>query len=158
MTHDHERNGTTALSAALDVPDGTVPGRCMRRHRHREFPRFLDAVEAAVPAGRLAHRVLDDHATREHPEVPARLARHPRRTSHSTPTSGSWPSAAGSFFPALTRRRRGAFGPIVGLRAAIDRYIDEHNDDPAPFAWTKTADRITAKLNRLNASVRHVPM
>jgi hypothetical protein len=29
--------------------DGTVLGRCMQRHRHQEFIRFLNAVEAAVP-------------------------------------------------------------------------------------------------------------
>ena len=45
------------------------------------------------------------------------------------------------------------FGSIVELQAAIHRYIAEHNDDPAPFVWTKTADQITAKLNGPNASV-----
>src|SRR4051795_456971 len=49
MTHDYERNGTTTLFAALNVLDGTVLGRCMQRHRHQEFLRFLNAVEAAVP-------------------------------------------------------------------------------------------------------------
>jgi hypothetical protein len=87
--------------------------------------------------------------------VLAWLARHPRWTFHFTPTSGSWLNAVESLFSALTRRRlrRGVFCSIVELQAAIDRYIDEHNDDPAPFVWTKTADQITAKLNRLNASV-----
>ena len=51
MTHDYKRNGTTTLFAALNVLDGTVLGRCMQRHRHQEFLRFLNAVEAAVPAG-----------------------------------------------------------------------------------------------------------
>jgi hypothetical protein len=39
------------------------------------------------------------------------------------------------------------------LQAAIHRCIAEHNDDPAPFLWTETADRIIAKLKRLNAPV-----
>jgi transposase len=50
MTHDYVRHGTTTLFAALNVLDGTVLGRCMARHRHQEFLRFLNAVEAAVPA------------------------------------------------------------------------------------------------------------
>jgi hypothetical protein len=50
MTHDYKRNGTTTLFAALNVLDGTVIGRCMQRHRHQEFIRFLNAVEAEVPA------------------------------------------------------------------------------------------------------------
>ena len=41
MTHDYKRNGTTTLFAALDVLDGKVIGRCMQRHRHQEFIRFL---------------------------------------------------------------------------------------------------------------------
>jgi hypothetical protein len=53
MTHDYVRHGTTTLFAALNVLNGTVLGRCMQRHRHQEFIRFLNAVEAAVPAGKL---------------------------------------------------------------------------------------------------------
>lgn len=69
MTHDHVRHGTTTLFAALNVLDGTVLGRCMQRHRHQEFIRFLNTVEAAVPAGKLIHAVLDNHATHKHPKV-----------------------------------------------------------------------------------------
>src|SRR6478609_3982685 len=42
MTHDYKRNGTTTLFAALNVLDGTVLGRCMSRHRHQEFIKFLN--------------------------------------------------------------------------------------------------------------------
>jgi transposase len=156
MTHDYKRNGTTTLFAALNVLDGTVLGRCMQRHRHQEFVRFLNAVEAAVPAGRLVHAIMDNYGTHKHPKVLAWLARHPRWTFHFTPTSGSWLNAVESFFSALTRRRlrRGVFCSIFELQAAIHRYIDQHNDDPAPFVWTKTADQITAKINRLNTSVQ----
>src|SRR5690242_13892928 len=80
MTHDYERNGTTALFAAPNVLDGTVLGRCMQRHRHQEFVRFLNAVEAAVPAGELIHCILDNYGTHKHPKVLAWLERHPRWT------------------------------------------------------------------------------
>ena len=46
MTHDYKRHGTTTLFAALNVLDGTVIGRNMQRHRHQEFIRFLNAIEA----------------------------------------------------------------------------------------------------------------
>jgi transposase len=49
MTHDYKRHGTTTLFAALDVLEGRVTGRCMSRHRHQEFIRFLGAIEAQVP-------------------------------------------------------------------------------------------------------------
>src|SRR4249920_2312548 len=86
MTHDYKRNGTTTLFAALNVLDGTVIGRNMQRHRHQEFIRFLNAVEAEVPAGKLIHAIVDNYATHKHPKVHAWLASHPRWTFHFTPT------------------------------------------------------------------------
>ena len=152
MTHDYKRNGTTTLFAALNV--GTVLGRCMQKHTHREFIRFLNAVERAVPAGKMIHAIADNYATHKHPKVRAWLARHPRWVFHFTPTSASWINAVENFFSALTRRRlkRGVFRSILDLQAAINRYIREHNNDPKPFVWTKPAESILAKINRL-----HVP-
>jgi hypothetical protein len=42
---------------------------------------------------------------------------------------------------------------VVALEAAIRRYVDDHNDDPRPFTWTKTPEQILAKLNPPNAPV-----
>ena len=98
MTHDYIRNGTTTLFAALNVLDGKVIGRCMQQHRHQEFIRFLNTVEAAVPAGKLIHAIADNYATHKHPKVrewlvrirggPSTLPRHP--------PPGSMPSRASS--------------------------------------------------------------
>jgi transposase len=155
MTHDYKRHGTTTLFAALNVLDGRVLGRCMARHRHQEFIRFLNAIEREVPAGKVIHVILDNYGSHKHPKVRAWLARHPRWTFHFTPTSGSWLNAVETFFSTLTRRRlrRGAFRSIVDLQTAIHRYLAEHNDDPKPFVWTKPTDQVLAKMNRLNASV-----
>jgi len=149
MTHDYVRHGTTTLFAALNVLDGTVIGRCMRRHRHAEFIRFLNAVEREIPSGQLIHAVVDNYATHKHPKVKAWLERHPRWTFHFTPTSGSWLNAVETFFSALTRRRirRGSFHSLVHLQAAIKRYLAEHNADPKPFVWTATPAAIIAKVN-----------
>jgi hypothetical protein len=70
---------------------------------------------------------------------------------HFTPASGSWLNAVETFFSVLTRRRirRGLFRSIVDLQAAINRYLDEHNQDPRPFSWTRPAKDILAKLDRL---------
>jgi transposase len=147
MTHDYIRNGITTLFAVL--------GRCMQRHRHQEFLRFLNTIEGAVPVGKVIHVILDNYGSHKHPKVIAWLARHPRWTFHFTPTSGSWLNAVETFFSALTRRRlkRGTFHSVVDLQAAIHRYIAEHNDEPKPFTWTKTPDQILATLNPLNAPV-----
>src|SRR6201982_1364396 len=60
MTHDYKRHGTTTLFAALNTLDGIVLGRCMQRHRHQEFIRFLNAVEREVAADKSIHVVLDN--------------------------------------------------------------------------------------------------
>ena len=150
MTHDYIRHGTTKLFAALNVLEGTVIGRNMQRHRHQEFIRFLNQVDAAVPAGKAVHAILDNYATHKHPKVRDWLVRHPRWTFHFTPTSASWLNAVEGFFSALTRRRlkRGVFCSLVDLQAAINRYLAEHNKHPKPFTWTADPDRFLAALAR----------
>jgi hypothetical protein len=77
MTHDYVRHGTTTLFAALNVLDGTVIGRNLQRHRHQEFVRFLNQVEAAVPAGKTLHAIVDNYTTHKHPKVRAWLGLKP---------------------------------------------------------------------------------
>lgn len=117
MTHDYKRNGTTTLFAALNVLDGSVIGRNMQRHRHQEFIRFLNAVEAELPSDRAVHVILDNYATHKQPKARAWLARHPRWTFHFVPTSCSWLNAVEGFFAKLTRRRlkSGIFCSVVDL-------------------------------------------
>src|SRR6267154_1624976 len=150
MTHDYKRNGTTTLFAALDVLDGKVIGRCMQRHRHQEFIRFLNAIEVEVPVGKELHLIVDNYATHKHPKVRAWLERHKRFHLHFTPTSASWLNAVEGFFAKLTRQRlkRGVFKGIVDLQAAINRYLAETNDNPQPFTWTADPDAIIEKVRR----------
>jgi transposase len=150
MTHDYKRNGTTTLFAALNVLDGTVIGRNMQRHRHQEFIRFLNAIEASVPAGKLVHVVLDNYAVHKHPKVRQWLARHPRWAFHFTPTSCSWLNAVEGFFAKLAKRRlkRGVFRSVVDLQVAINRFVEETNHMPKPFTWTADPDKIIAAVKR----------
>jgi transposase len=148
MTHDYKRNGTTTLVAALNTLDGTVIGRCMQRHRHQEFIRFLNAIEAAVPAGKVIHLIMDHDATHKHPKV--RAERHPRFTFHLTPTSASSLNAVEGCFAKLTRRRlqRGVFASVVELQAAIHRYLTEANRTAKPLVWTADPNRIIDQVRR----------
>ncbi len=83
MTHDYKTNDTTTLFAAMNVLDGTVIGQNMQRHRHQEFIRFLNAIDAKVPAGKIVHVVLDNYAAHKHPKVLQWLARHRRLLRHA---------------------------------------------------------------------------
>jgi transposase len=150
MTHDYKRHGTTTLFAALNVLDGTVIGRCMQRHRHQEFIRFLNAVEAEVSADKFVHAIVDNYAAHKHPKVMQWLSRHPRWTFHFIPTSASWINAVDGFFAKLTKRqlKRGIFHSLVALQAAINRFLEEANNNPRPFRWTKDPDGIIAAVRR----------
>src|SRR5260370_425831 len=69
MTHDYKRHGTTTLFAAFDMLEGKVIGRSMQRHRHQEFIRFLNAIEAQVPASNPVHVILVNYPATNHPKV-----------------------------------------------------------------------------------------
>jgi transposase len=150
MTHDYKRHGTTTLFAALNVLDGTVIGQNMQRHRHQEFIRFLNAINATVPAGKAVHVILDNYAAHKHPKVVEWLMRHQRFTFHFTPTSCSWLNAVEGFFAKLAKRilKRGVFVSVFDLQSAINRFVKEHNDEPKPFAWTADPDAIIAAVKR----------
>ena len=45
---------------------------------------------------------------------------------------------------------RGAFHSIADLHAATNRYLEEHNDDPKPFVWVKSANQTLKKLDRMS--------
>ena len=54
------------------------------------------------------------------------------------------------WFALLTEKqlRRGVHQSSGELEAPIYRYLDVTNEDPKPFVWTKTADRILANVAR----------
>jgi transposase len=150
MTHDYQRHGTTTLFAALDVLEGKIIGRCMQHHRHQEFIRFLNAIEAELPLGKIVRVILDNYAAHKHPKVRQWLDRHPRFTFHFTPTSASWLNAVEGFFAKLTKRqlKRGVFRSLVDLQVAINRFVAETNNDPKSFFWIADPDKIIAAVRR----------
>lgn len=147
-THDYKRHGTTTLFAALSMLDGKVIGDCMPRHRHQEFLRFLKKIDAEVPAGLELHLIVDNYGTHKHPRVKAWLRRHPRCHLHFIPTSSSWLNLVERWFRELTakRIRRGSFQNVPGLIAAIQAYLDNHNQNPQVFVWSAPVERILAKI------------
>ena len=150
MTHDYKRNGTTTLFAALSMLDGRVISRCDARHRHQEWLKFLKQIDSETPPELDLHLIVDNYATHKHPRVQSWLKKHPRVHMHFTPTSSSWLNLVERWFRDLTdkRIRRGTFTNVAKLQAAIQAYIDEHNQDPKAFKWTAKADVILEKVRR----------
>ena len=80
------------------------------------------------------------------------LAKHPRFHMHFTPTSASWLNRVERFFQDLTTQqlRRGVFTSVPELIQTIEDYVAQHNQNPKPFIWTKSATDILEKVKRAN--------
>ncbi len=155
MTHDYKRNGTTTLFAAMNTLDGQVIGQCLARHRHQEFLTFLRTLERTQPAGCDLHLILDNYQTHKHPNVNAWLEKHPRFHLHFIPTSSSWLNLIERWFGLLSDKalRRGVFRSVAELVAAIESFLEVHNNDPKPFVWTAETDEILEKVGRARAAL-----
>ena len=125
-------------------------GHCQPRHRHQEFVRFLEKIEAATDSDLPVHLILDNYGTHKHPEVKKWFAARPRYHVHFTPTSASWLNQVERWFAEITRKRirRGTFRSVRDLERAIREYIRDNNKDPQPFLWVARANTIIRKVRK----------
>ena len=149
-THDYERNGTSSLYAALDLASGKVIGSLHERHRAIEFLKFLQRIDREVPAHLAVHLVLDNSSTHKTPQIKRWLAQHPRFILHFTPTSSSWINLVERWFAELTTKKlkRSAHRTVRALNADIRAWIEDWNENPRPYVWTKPAERILQSIAR----------
>jgi transposase len=154
-SHDYVRHGTTSLFAAFNIADGKVISSLHRRHRAAEFRKFLVRIDKAVPAGLDVHLVCDNLATHKTAMIQDWLARHPRFHLHFTPTGSSWINQVERWFGYLTDQmiRRGVHKSVQALEADIRAWIENWNQDPRPFTWSKTAEEILDSLARYIARI-----
>src|SRR5215470_13036382 len=157
-THDYKRHGTTTLFAGLiaavtaetKIKAGSVIGTCMPRHRAQEFRKFLDEVERNVPDGLDVHVVMDNASSHKTKLISNWFARRTHWHRHFTPTSSSWINQVERFFALIAEKqiKRGAHKSVKQLTAAIEAFISQHNKNPKPLRWTKSADDILASIER----------
>lgn len=154
FTHDYKRHGTSTLFAALNVATGEVFGECKAQHRHQEFLSFLKKVEQQTDPDLNLHVIVDNYATHKHPKVKNWLKRNSRVTLHFIPTSSSWLNLVERFFGHITDKaiRRGVFSSVKELETAIHQFIEQHNENPKPFTWTKPVEAILEKVSRARQS------
>jgi transposase len=93
---------------------------------------------------------MDNYATHKTALVRAWLARRPHYHVHFTPTSASWINQVERWFAELTRKqlRRGVHTSTAQLEQDIGAFIKQHNQNPKPYRWTKSADEILASVKR----------
>jgi len=156
-THDYERNGTSSLYAALNLASGEVIGSLHARHRAVEFLKFLKTIDREVPAYLDVHIVLDNASSHKTPKVKRWLAQHPRFILHFTPTGSSWLNLVERWFGELTTKllKRGAHRTVRQLNNEIRAWIEDWNENPRPYVWTKPAERILESISRYCQRINH---
>ena len=149
-THDYERHGTISLFAALDVATGKVIGRCYRRHRPREFLKFLRAIDAEVPRELEVHLVMDNYATHKTPAIRAGSpgGRTGTSTSPRPAPRGSTRSSGSSPRSPTSRSAAASIAPPASSKTPSTATSTPSTHDPKPFRWTKSADDILASIQR----------
>ncbi len=134
-THDYVRNGTTNRYAALDLTSGQVIADMSPRHRAEEFRRFLNTIDATVPAHLDVHVVLDNSSTHKTPQIQRWLVRHPRFTLHFTPTYSSWLNLVERWFAELTTK---------WIKRGTSRLPDQPHRWPSWFSSVKSPQQTRA--------------
>jgi transposase len=149
-SHDYARHGVTSLFAAFNIADGTVISEIHRKHRAVEFRKFLIGIDKVVPAELDVHLICDNLSTHKTPAINTWLTRHPRFHLHFTPTGSSWINQVERWFGYLTDQllRRGVHKSVQALETDVREWIKTWNQNPKPFAWTKTAEEILDSLAR----------
>ena len=149
-THDYVRHGTISLFAAMNYLEGKLIYRTEKKHTHLEWLRFLKQINHEVPKDLDIHLIADNYSTHKQEKVLKWLAAHKRIHMHFTPTSSSWMNLVERFFADLTEDcvRAGSFTSVKELTAAITAYIENRNENPRPYKWKASGEKILAKIHR----------
>lgn len=144
--HEYLRNGTQNLFAALRVHSGEVTAMPSKTRNRFDLLRFLDQLEAEIPAGKEVIAISDNLSTRTTDEVEQWLADHPRWRFVFTPKHASWLNQVEIFFSILARRllKRGAFTGEDDLAQQMLAFVETYNQTARPFNWTYTGKVLAA--------------
>jgi transposase len=138
--HEYKRAGALNLFAAFDTRSGQVYGQCFERKRQQEFIAFLEHLDREIAAHiRTIHLVCDNVSTHHGKEVTKWFAKHPRFVVHFTPVHCSWMNQVEQWFSILQRKRLRIvdFTSKEHLRAKLEQFIQEWNQQAHPFNWSK---------------------
>ena len=144
-SHDYKRHGVTSLFAALDMQPAGSSATAMRRHRAKEFRKFLDAIEVTVPDDLDVHLVMDNYATHKTPLIRNWLAKTAALARASDANEFILDQSGRTFLCAHHRAAKSGVASIAAwLRYAptSKSFIELHNANPKPFRWTKSPDDI----------------
>jgi transposase len=136
--HEYRRHGTVSLLAGIDLLNGEVLGLVRERHRSAEFIEFLQLADRHYPAGMRIRIVLDNHSAHISKQTRGYLAGVPNRFEFIfTPKHGSWLNLIETFFGKLAKTllRGIRVASKAELKARIELYLQEVNEEPVVFKW-----------------------
>ena len=155
VEHEYKRAGALNLFAPFDTRSGKVYGQCYERKRQRELIAFLETLDAEIDKHiRTIHLVCDNVSTHHGKDVRKWVANHPRFILHFTPVHCSWMNQVEQWFSILQRKRLRIvdFDSKDHLRAKIEQFIQEWNQQAHPFNWsTKSVAKVMAAAPALAA-------
>jgi transposase len=153
--HEYRRAGAVNLFAAFDTRSGQVYGQCDDRKRQQECIAFLEQLDAEIDQHiNTIHLVCDNVSTHHGKEVQRWLATHPRFVVHFTPVHCSWMNQVEQWFSILQRKRLRIvdFESKDHLRAKLEQFIREWNQQAHPFNWsTKSVAKVMAAVPAMAA-------
>ena len=154
----HMRNGTTTPFAALNVLDGTVIGRNMKRHRHQDFIRFLNDIDARVPKRKAIHVIVDNYATHKHrrSDNGSRNTRAGLSTSRQLPLPGSTPSRASSPNSPTSASNAACSDPSQSSNSPLSASSPKLTPTPSLFVRTARPSRILAAVKRGKQTLKSI--
>ena len=145
---EYQRYGTVSLLAGIDLLKGEVLGLVRDRHRSTEFIEFLQLADRHYPPGLRIRVVLDNHSAHSSKQTRAYLAGVPNRFEFIfTPKHGSWLNLIESFFGKLARTllRGIRVSSKAELKARIELYLKEVNEEPVVFRWKYELETLEAE-------------
>jgi hypothetical protein len=143
---EYKQYGTVALWGGIDLLHGEVLGLVGDRYRSAEFIEFLQLSDRHYPAGLRIRVVLDHHSARFPTEanVLGECSQLLRIHLHSQARLLAEPE---SFFGKLPRTllRGIRVSSKAELKARIELYLQEVNQEPVVFKWKYKLETLEAE-------------
>jgi hypothetical protein len=156
VEHEYKRGGALQYLAAWDVQQGHVMGRCEPHTGIAPFGRLVTQVMQQEPY-RSANRVfwvVDNGSSHRGQAAVRRLGKaYANAILVHTPVHASWLNQVEIYFSMVQRKvlTPNDFASLEEVEARLRLYEALSNQQPRPFAWKFTRDKLAQFLKRLEA-------
>jgi hypothetical protein len=156
VEHEYERGGALQYLAAWDVQRGYVMGRCEPHTGIDPFGRLVTQVMKQEPyrSAKRVFWVVDNGSSHRGKAAVRRLGKaYANAILVHTPVHASWLNQVEIYFSIVQRKvlTPNDFASLEDVEARLRLYEALSNQQPRPFAWKFTRDKLVKFLKRLEA-------